>query len=245
MVEDRRPLPESIGGLVQAAFRAYCRRFRLYFGAAVAGMIFQAVIAYERPGDDGFFYAGGVIVDSLLAALVTIGVIADLRDGERPTDRAVFGGALDRWGLVAAVTTLVDIITVMTMGSVFGPPEATAFGFLILPIVVFWGSVSFATVIAATDEKTSPLLLILGSLGRSVSLALARQNVGRLIALSLVAVLPMLVQTVLFDQLQLRKVAGSEFIANVPIDALVTGPLQAVFTLFYLDFVRRAGQRPS
>jgi hypothetical protein len=115
---------------------------------------------------------------------------------------------------------------------------------LILPIVVFWGSVAYASVIAAIDEKTAPGLLIIASLGRSVSLALARQNFGRLTALAIVAVLPTLVEAVLSDQLELRKVAGWQFIANIPIDALVTGPLQAVFTIFYLDFVRRsAGPR--
>jgi hypothetical protein len=51
--------------------------------------------------------------------------------------------------------------------------------------------------------------------------------------------LPTLVETVLGDQLAIRRVAGSQFIANIPIDALVTGPLQAIFTVFYLDFVRR------
>jgi hypothetical protein len=172
--------------------------------------------------------------------LVTIGVMADLRDGERLTDGAVIKLALSRWGIVAAVTTLVEIVTFATSGSVFGPPEATAYGFLILPIVVLWGSVSFATVIAATDEKTAPSLLILASIGRSISLAFSRQNFGRLAALAVVAVLPSLIESVLSDQLELRKVAAWQFVANIPIDALVTGPLQAVFTIFYLDFVRRS-----
>jgi hypothetical protein len=44
---------------------------------------------------------------------------------------------------------------------------------------------------------------------------------------------------ILSDQLGLRKVAASDFISVVPIDALLTGPLQAGFTIFYLDFVRR------
>ena len=49
MIEDRRPLPESIGALVQIASRAYRRRFRLYFGVAVAGLVLEALIAYLRP----------------------------------------------------------------------------------------------------------------------------------------------------------------------------------------------------
>lgn len=241
MIEDRRPLPESVGGLVQTALRAYRRRFRLFFGTAFAGLILEAIIAGLRPGDIGFFYAGSIIVDSLLAALVSIGVVADMREGDRLTDRNIAEGALGRWGIVAAVTTLVDIVTFTTSDAVFGPPESTGYGFLILPIIVLWGSVSFASVIAAIDEKTPAGLLIIGSIGRSISLALARQNLGRLTALALVAVLPMLVEGVLSDQLALRKVAAWQFIANIPIDALVTGPLQAVFTVFYLDFVRRSG----
>jgi hypothetical protein len=240
MIDDRRPLPESIGALVQIAYRSYRRRFRLFFGAAFAGLVFEALIAALRPGDTGFFYAGWVIVDSFLAALVTIGVVADMREADPLPDRAVAARAFGRWGIVAAVTTLVDIVTLTTSDSVFGPPEATAYGFLILPIVVFWGSVGFASVIAAIDEKTAPGLLIIVSIGRSVSLALARQNFGRLIVLAIVAVLPTLVEAVLADQLELRKVAAWQFIANIPIDVFITGPLQAVFTVFYLDFVRRS-----
>jgi hypothetical protein len=240
MIEDRRPLPESIGALVQIASRAYRRRFRLYFGVAVAGLVLEALIAYLRPGDTGFFYAGWILVDSSLAALVTIGVVSDLREGEKLPDRAVLDRGFARWGIVALVTTLVDVVIISTSDSVFGPPESTAYGILIPLVVVLWGSISFATVIAAIDENTPALTLVVASVGRSMSLALARQNFGRLTALAAVAVLPTVIETVLGDQLELRKVAGWQFIANIPIDALVTGPLQAVFTVFYLDFVRRS-----
>lgn len=241
MIEERRPLPESIGGLVDTAVRAYRRRFALYFGVAFAGLILEAIIAYVRPGDEGFFQAGSILVDSFVSALVTLGVVADMRPDERPADAALAGTALGRWGIVAVVTMLVDIVTIFTSSSVFGSPQDTAYGFLVLPIVVAWGSLGFATVIATLDDKTAPQLLIFASIGRSISLALARQNVGRLIALALVAVLPVLVQSVLTDQLHLRKVAAWEFIGSIPIDALLCGPLQAVFTIFYLDFLRRTG----
>jgi hypothetical protein len=240
MIDDRRPLPESVGALAQIALRAYRRRFGLFFGTAFAGLIFEAILAGLRPGDIGFFYAGSIIVDSLIATLVTIGVVADMRDGDRLSDRSIAAQTLGRWGVVAAVTTLVDIITFSTSDAVFGPPESTGYGFLALPIIVLWGSIAFASVIAAIDEKTPAGLLIVASIGRSLSLALARQNIGRLTVLALVAVLPMLIEGVLSDQLELRKVAAWQFIANIPIDALVTGPLQAIFTIFYLDFVRRS-----
>ena len=239
MIEERRPLPESIGGLIDIAVRAYLRRFGLYFGVALGGLILEAVLAYVRPGDMGVFQAGSIAVDSLVSALVTIGVVADMRQDDPRTNRSIADTALARWGLVAVVTTLVDIVTYFTSGAVFGPPQDTAYGFLILPIVVAWGSLGFASVIAAIDDKTPPVMLVLSSLGRSISLALARQNVGRLIALAIVAVLPTLVEAVLTDQLQVRKIANAQFLGNIPLDALVTGPLQAVFTVFYLDFVRR------
>jgi hypothetical protein len=246
MVHERLPLPESVGALTQTALRAYRRRFPLFFGTAFTGLLFEAIIAYLRPGDIGFFYAGSIVVDSLLAALVTIGVVADLRDGDRLTNGAVATRAFGRWGIVAAVTTLVDIVTFFSSNAVFGPPEATAYGLLSLPIVLLWGSVSFASVIAAIDEKTAPATLVLSCIGRSIALAFARQNFGRLTLLAIIAVVPMLVEAVLSDQLELRKVAAWQFIANIPIDALVTGPLQAVFTVFYLDFVRRTtGPRPG
>ncbi|MGD0474663.1 MAG: hypothetical protein ABSB70_15815 [Candidatus Velthaea sp.] len=246
MLDERLPLPESVGALTHIALRGYRRRFLLYFGTAFAGLLFEAGIAYLRPGDIGFFYAGSIVVDALLAALVTIGVVADLRDGDRPTNGAVAGRAFGRWGIVAAVTTLVDVVTFFSSNAVFGPPESTAYGLLSLPIIVLWGSVAFASVIAAIDEKTAPATLVLSSIGRSIGLAFARQNFGRLTLLAIVAVVPMLIEAVLSDQLEMRKVAAWQFIANIPIDALVTGPLQAVFTVFYLDFVRRtSGPRPT
>jgi hypothetical protein len=245
MIDERRPLPESVGALVQIAVRAYLRRFRLYFGTAVAGLLCEAVIAYFEPKSDGFFFAGSIVVNSLLAALVTIGVVSDTRGSDRLGDGVVANRAFERWGVVAAVTTLVDFVEVETGSSVFGPPDATAYWLLSLPIVVLWGSLGFASVIAALDDRASVGITILASLGRSFSLALARPNVGRLVALALVAVLPTFVEAVLLDQLQLRKIAGSQFIANVPIDALVAGPLQAVFTIFYLDFVRRSEAQRS
>jgi hypothetical protein len=240
MIEDRRPLPESSGALVQTALRAYRRRFALYFGTAVAGLIAEAIAAWLEPKNLGFLYAGSIVVDALISALVTLGVVSDIREGDRLGDRAVAGRAIERWGIVAVVTALVEFVIFSTSDAVFGSPEATGFGFLILPIVVIWGSLSFATVIAALDDKTPLGVLAFSSIGRSFSLAVARQNFGRLTMLALVAVLPTLVENVLAHQLELRKVAGSLFIANIPIDALVTGPLQAIFTIFYLDFVRRS-----
>ncbi len=239
MLEERRPLPESIGGLIDTAARAYRRRFRLYFGTAMAGLVAEAIASYLLPNDAGLLQAGSIVVDSAICALVTIGIVADMRSDDRPTDGAVASRALARWGIVAVVTTLVNIVTLFTSDAVLGPPEDTAYGFLILPIVVAWGSLGFASVIAATDDKTSSFLLAFSSLGRSALLALARPNLGRLVVLAVVAVLPMFVEKVLVDQLELRKIAGSQFVGSIPIDALVTGPLQALFTVFYLDFMRR------
>jgi protein-S-isoprenylcysteine O-methyltransferase Ste14 len=240
MIEDRRPLPESSGALVQTAFRAYRRRFALYFGTAAGGLIAEAVATCLAPENTGVIDAGSIVVDSLIAAVVTLGVVADVREGDPLPDRAVAGRAVERWGLVAVVATLVQLITLSTSDAVFGTPESTGYGLLILPIVLVWGSLSFATVIATIDEKTPARVLAFSSIGRSFSLAIARQNWRRLAMLAIVAVLPVLVENVLMHQLELRKVAGSTFIANIPIDALVSGPLQAVFTIFYLDFVRRS-----
>jgi hypothetical protein len=238
--EQPRPLPESVGALVLIAVRAYQRRFGLYFGVAFAGLAAEAVAAYVRRNDGGFVLAGSIVVDSLVAALVTIGVIADMRQGERARNASVVSAAIAKWGIVAVVTMLVVFITSVTAGTLIDEPsDAITYAFMILPVAVFWGSIGFATVIAAIDEKTSPFVLAFSSIGRSMTLAFARQNFGRLVALALVAMLPTLVEMILSDQLGLRKVAASDFISVVPIDALLTGPLQAGFTIFYLDFVRR------
>jgi hypothetical protein len=240
--DERSPLPESAGSLFDAAARAYGRRLWLYLGLALFALAIQATSKHLLPKDQGVELALNVILDAFIAAAVSIGVVSDLGPATtRPPTSAVLSAALERWWIVAGTSVLLQFITATLQSGLVAPVDSLSY-FLMGPIVVALGSLNFATVIGALDRKSSPELLVLSSIGRSMMLAFARPNIGRLVVLSIVAAVPIFLQLVLADQLQIRKVASAEFLGNVSIDALVTGPLQALFTVFYLDFVRRAAQ---
>jgi len=239
MVDERAPLPESFGGLWDIALRAFARRGVLYLAAAAAAIAVQGIAAAVDPRSAGLAIAANIVADSFIAVLVTLGVIADIRSSEPVDGRNLLSAALERWWLVAAVGLLITPVNYVAMEAIFEPATDISDVFLLPIIIVGWGTLNFATVIAASDTKTPTRLLVFTSIGRSVALALARPNLGRLALISLIALLPALLEQILGDQLMSRHFAASQFFATVPVDALTAGPLQAVFTVFYLDFIRR------
>lgn len=240
LLEERRQLPESMGELFGAALRAYGRRLPLYLGAAVAAIAVQSILAFVFPNDGGIFAGASIVCEALIAAIVTIGVIGDLNVTEtRPSNAAVFDAAVQRWWIVTGASLGLWAVGVVTIGQIFAPNQTPLDYFLILPLAVFAGSVSFAPAIAALDVTTRPELLVFSSIGRSLSLSLMRANLGRIVVLSIVALIPTLLETILSDVLHVRNIKASSFLGSVPLDTLAAGPLQAIFTVFYLDFVRR------
>lgn len=240
MLEERPGLPESVGALFDTAFSAYGKRFRFYIALALGAFAVEGLLALLRPGDVGVSQAGSVCVDAVLYGAITLGVVNDVL-GEHPiADRAVLSRTFARWWALAATSAIIAMVTLVTAAAVFGPDSSDVF--LALPIVVGWGSLNLASVIAATDTTTRATLLVPLSIGRSMALSLAWPNIGRTALLALIAVIPVLLQIVLDDQFRRHQYPAPSFWANVPIDALVTGPLQAVLTVFYLDFARRTAR---
>lgn len=241
MIEERTPLPESMGQLFATAWRAYTRRMPLYVAIALAAIATEAILTFAFPKSAGMLTASAIVCESFIAAFVTIGVVADLNiAATRPGARAIASAALARWWIVAGANAIVSFAgNVIISGTIDGDSSGLGY-FLILPVAVIVGSLNFATVIAAVDVKTRPELLVFSSIGRSMMLSFARANFGRMVVLSLIAIMPTLIETVVRDVLQTRHIGASDFLGFAPLDVFVTGPLQAVFTLFYLDFVRRA-----
>lgn len=241
MIEERSKLPESMGDLFSTALRAYGRRLPLYLGVALLALVVQTALSAAFPTDRGILIAAQIVCEALIASLVTIGVVGDVHiAATRPGNGAVFDAALQRWWIVSGASLGIGVVDFFALGQIFAPGQDALDYFLILPLAVFSGSLNFAPAIAALDVKTRPELLVFSSIGRSFSLSLLRANLGRIVVLSFVALIPTLLETVLSDVLHVRNIRGSTFLGAVPIDTLVTGPMQAIFTLFYLDFVRRA-----
>jgi hypothetical protein len=123
---------------------------------------------------------------------------------------------------------------------VFLPASDTGYGILLLPFIVLWGAVSLGTVVAAIEPTKSRLRLPLIALGKALSVSAQFVNLGRLMVLSVLLSLPLFAEILLGAYLKSRNIGDLDFWSGVPIDMLTLGPLQAIATLFYIDFLRRA-----
>lgn len=236
---DPKPLPATIPGLFESAFNLYIRRFGLYAVLALIALVVQFAVGVVLPHTEGLVTGLGIIVDAFLVAAVTIGVAFDV--AHKPADwHAVLEAASLRWGVVTVVGFAYFLLVYSLAPNVAGNPSDTGYGFFILPIITLWGAVSLSQVVASIEPAKSRLILPFIALGRALSVSLSAPNIGRLVVLSAILVLPYLLANVLYDQFRRHGFHDAMFYANVPLDALVTGPLQALSTVFYVDFLRRA-----
>lgn len=237
--DDPSRLPTSVAGLFDAAFTLYARRFRLYLALALIAIAVQFLLGVLLPHTDGLVAGLEIIVDAFLLAAVSIGVAVDLKHAEADWSTILLA-ASERWGAVAIVAFALFIVEVSLGRSVFGSLEETGYLLFVLPIVTFWGAVALGQVVAAVEPSKNSLLLPLVALGKGMAIGFRSVNLGRLVLLSIVLVLPNVLDNILYDQLTRHGWHDVLFWANVPVDALSAGPLQALSTVFYVDFLRRA-----
>ena len=191
------------------------------------------------PHTEGTAQALALVVDAFLIGAVSIGIARDAA-GTETTAGDVLSAASERWGAVAVASLMYVLVVLALFRAVFGSLEETGYGFFIMPVIGMWGAVSLAQVVAAIEPVKSRLMLPIISIGKALSVALRLRNLGRLLFLSALLTLPLVAQGLLASALGSRHVGDAQFWADVPLDAILTGPLQAISTLFYLDFVRRA-----
>jgi len=75
---------------------------------------------------------------------------------------------------------------------------------------------------------------------KALSVSAQLVNFGRLVVLSVLLTLPLFAELLFSAYLRGHRVADIDFWSGVPIDMLTLGPLQAIATVFYVDFLRRA-----
>ena len=239
MSGDENGLPATIAGLFGTAFALYGRRVGLYALLAVCALAVEYVVDIALDRDFGLVVGLHIVLSAFIAATVSIGVAYDLARKEADWSTIVTAAAL-RWGVVAIVGFVGYLLLELFAPFLFLPPEQTVFGLLVLPFIVLWGAVWVAQVAAAIEPAKSRLTLPLRALGKGVAVSARFVNLGRLLVLSIVLILPFLVETALLAQLQAHAVPNDWFWASVPLDMLTLGPLQALATVFYIDFLRRA-----
>lgn len=244
MIEERSTLPESFGGLFDTALTFYGKRIGFYVAIAFAGFLIQGASALITSTTHTAALESALIelilntiVDAFILGAVAIGVVADSTQTTADNGQ-IFRSAMARWPALIAVTALIN--AVMFESNPVSPDISLGiFLLFVLPVSVLWATVAFASVICAVDTSQSPIMRMIGSFGQSFRLALAPGNIGRNAILGIMLLVPVLLGVVLDGQLTRLHVGEHGFWSEIPIDALVVGPFQAVFAVFYLDFIRR------
>lgn len=239
MIGDDKGLPASITGLFGTAAMLYARRFALYGSLALAAFAVQLIVDVGVMQDSGLAIGLNIIVGSFVAAAVSIGVAFDIA-GKDADWSTIFNAASLRWGVVAVVSGINWLVYELFWPSMFLPPDQTGYGLLLIPFVVLLGALAMAVVVAAIDPAKSRLTLPFVGLAKGLLVSLQLVNLGRLMLFSVLLTLPLFVETLLGMYLAVHNVADADFWAGVPLDAVTLGPLQAVATVFYIDFLRRA-----
>jgi hypothetical protein len=241
VIGDNKGLPASITGLFGAGLGLYARRFPFYALLALLALAVQFVVDVFVMLDTGLLIGLDIIVGAFLAASVSIGVAFDLAGKEADWSRIMTAASL-RWGAVAVISLIGFFVCQLFVPYMTLPPSQTGFGLLLLPFIVLWGAVTIATVVAAIEPTKSRLTLPLVALGKGLGVSARFVNLGRLMVFSVLLTLPLIAEIFIGAYLTLHHTANVPFWSDVPIDMLTIGPIQALATVFYVDFLRRAGR---
>ncbi len=122
-------------------------------------------------------------------------------------------------------------------------PAETGYGLLAAAVHRALGAVTLATVVAAIEPAPSRLRLPLIALGKALAVSAQFVNLGRLMRALGAADVPAVCRTAARRRTCARTTwPNVDFWSDIPIDMLTLGPLQAIATVFYVDFLRRAGR---
>ena len=239
MTGDDKGLPVTIAGLFGTAAGLFARRFPLYATLTVLAISVQYAVDTLAAASQGLIIGLDLVVGAFIAATVSIGVAFDLAHKEADWSRIVTAASL-RWGVVTIVTFVAFFVQSQYVPIGAPPGPDTGYGLLWIPFIVLWGAVTMGTVVAAIEPVKSRLMLPLVALGKGMAVSTHFINLARLALYSILLTLPVIVQLLINHQLTARHITLAEFWTGVPIDMISTGPLQALATVFYVDFLRRA-----
>jgi hypothetical protein len=240
--EDKEGLPASLGGILGIAGGLYARRFPLYGTLAVLAIVVQYIVdTLVLPGDPGLLLGLDIVLGSFLAATVSIGVAFDLAGKEADWSRIVTAASI-RWGIVTIVAFIAEVVYALFAPYLTLPLDQTGYGLMLLPFIILWAAVCMGTVVAAIEPAQNQWLLPFIALGKGMGVSTRLVNLGRLMMFALLLLVPIYLETFAETAMIAHKFADATFWSNVTIDMLTLGPLQALATVLYVDFLRRAGR---
>jgi hypothetical protein len=235
-------LPTTVTGLFGTAATLYARRFPLYATIAVLAIGVQYIVdVLVLPGDSGLMIGLDIVIGAFLAATVSIGIAFDLAGKDADWSR-IFTAASLRWGVVTFVMFVAELVYALFAPYLTLPGNQTGYGFLLLPFILIWAAVGMGSVVAAIEPVQSRLRLPLIALGKGMGISTRFVNIGRLMLYALLLLIPVYLETFAETYLTAHKIADAMFWSNVTVDMLTLGPLQALATVFYINFLRRAGR---
>lgn len=235
-------LPTSVAGLFVTAGALFARRFPLYAVITLLAIGVQYIVdVVVMPDDTGLLIGLDIVIGSFLAALVSIGVAFDLA-GKDADWSGIFTAASLRWGVVTFVGLIAFLVFSLFAPYLTLPSDQTFYGLLLLPFILIWAAVNMASVVAAIEPIQSRLRLPLIALGKGMGVSTRFINVGRLMLYALLLLVPIYVEMFAETWMTGHHVSDAMFWSNVTVDMLTLGPLQALATVFYVDFLRRAGR---
>jgi hypothetical protein len=240
----KAPRAERFSTIVDLGLAAWGRRWPLYLAVAAASIAIEFTAARLARFDP--LWASIVLscVDGFATAFVSLDVAARFAGDERPL-RDIARAAMRRWPLVSLVLLAILFVEAPAYVWVFGTPDETLYGILILPALTVVGTFGITSVVASIDTSMPPIALAFYAFYRSLIAAAAWPNLGRVTIAGAMVAVPLMLQQLLQQWFTERGFgAGPAFFwANVPIDALCVAPFQAFFTYLYLDFTVREQRR--
>jgi hypothetical protein len=239
VIGNDKGLPASIAGLFGTALGCYARRLPFYAVLALLAIGVQYVVDVEVLLDFGLMVGLEIVLLAFVAACVSIGVAFDLAGKEADWSRIMTAASL-RWAAVTLMLVIGWLVGELYVPYIGLPPEQTGFGLLLLPFIMISGVVTLASVVAAIEPVQSRVRLPIIALGKALTVSAQFVNLGRLLVLSVLLTLPLLAEMWLNLSLQPHHIANLDFWSNIPLDMITLGPLQAIATVFYVDFLRRA-----
>ena len=238
------PLPASAGGLIAYALARYADRFGFYALLALADFAVSAGALLLVPGSPGLVTGLQILSDAFIVGAVAIGV-ASHRDGVTAPARSIAASATARWGAVAIAGTIGYAVFFLTGGSAgFAPAgdrgeallvAVTAPAAWLLLTAVFLGEPAAA--LSGDDVIAAGFT----GVARAVAVSLRVRTLLRLALLAVLTVGPAFAEHVAMGALKARGVANPG-LYGLGWDALISGPLAAIQTVFLLAFVRESAQ---
>ena len=238
------PRVERFVAIVDLGLAAWARRWPLYIAIAIASIAIEYGAAVLARYDSMTVSVVLSCVDGFATAFVSLDVAARFSDETRSA-RDTVRGALVRWPLVSIVLLAILFIEAPAYLWLFGTPEQTLYGLLILPALAVVGTLGMTSVVASIDTSRPQIALLFYAFYRSIVRASAWPNLGRVTIAGAMIAVPLMLQQLLQQWLTSRGFAAGPafFWANVPLDALCVAPFQAFFTYLYLDFTVREQRR--